>query len=843
MFCDLVGSTNLSSQLDPEDLREVVRAYQETAAEIIQRFEGHIAQYLGDGLLVYFGYLHAHEDDPRRAVHTGLGIIKAMGVLNTRLVAEKGVQLAVRIGIHTGPVVVGEMGGGGRHEQLALGKTPNIAARLEGLAPPDTVVLSAVTARLVQEAFALEELGVYELKGVAEPMVVSRVLSSLEADHDIEETPIAGFEALVGRDEEIGLLLRRWEQSKEGLGQVVVISGEAGIGKSSVVKRMRHHVRQEGYTCITFRCSPYHTNSALYPVIEHVQRLLRFHHDDPPETKLNKLEQGLRTYSLPLEEVIPLFAALLSVPLLERYLPLNLTPQQQRQQTQEALVAWMLEEAERQPVLAVWEDLHWIDPSTLELLNLLIDQTPTVSMLSVLTFRPDFVPPWTTRSHMTPITLNRLERPQVEAIVTRLVGGKALPSKVVEHIVEKTDGVPLFVEELTKALLESGLLHEEADRYTLTGPLSAVRIPATLQDSLMARLDRLPTIKEVAQLGAALGREFVYEMLRALAPMEEQMLQDGLSQLVKAELLYQRGRPPRARYIFKHALIQDIAYTSLLKATRQQVHQQIAELLKTQFPEIVETEPELLAHHYTEAGSYEQAVTHWQRAGQRAAQRSANQEAISHLSQGLELLALLPETPGRTQQELDMQMILGPALMATRGYAAPEVHQAYSRARELCQHVGAAPELFPVLWGLWLFYLGQAEHEEARELGEQCLTLAQNLQDSAFLLEAHLALGVSFFYLGELLQARTHLEQGIALYDPQQHHALALRYGGFDPATCSLAYAGWTLWMLGYADQALQRGDEALTLAQKLAHSYSLARTLTWTTQLHQLCREWQVVQ
>jgi predicted ATPase/class 3 adenylate cyclase len=841
MFCDLVGSTLLSGQLDPEDLREVVRAYQEAAAEVIQRFEGHIAQYLGDGLLVYFGYPQAHEDDAQRAVHTGLGIVGAVERLNTRLETEKGVRLAVRIGLHTGPAVVGEMGGGGRHEHLALGETPNIAARLEGLAAPNTVVLSAVTARLVRGTFALEELGPYELKGVAEPMAVSRVLRHLEAESETEGRT-KDFSALVGRDEEIGLLLRRWEQSKEGLGQVVLISGEGGIGKSSLVMGMRRHVRQEGYTWITFRCSPYHTNSALYPVIEHVQRLLQFRRNDPPEAKLDKLEQVLRTYSPPLEEVVPLFAALLSMPLLERYPPLTLAPQEQRQQTQEALVAWILEEAERQPVLTVWEDLHWADPSTLELLGLLIDQVPTVSMLNVLTFRPEFVPPWTSRSHMTPITLNRLERLQVEAMIRRLANGKTLPAEVVQHIVTKTDGVPLFVEELTKAILESGLLHEETEQYTLTGPLSGVRIPTTLQDSLMARLDRLPTVKEVAQLGAVLGREFAYEMLRALGVVAEQTLQDGLAQLVQAELLYQRGRPPRARYIFKHALIQEAAYASLLKVTRQQVHQQTAQLLEAQFPETVETEPELVAHHYTEAGCYEQAVAYWQRAGQRAARRSANQEAISHLSEGLQLLALLPETPARTQQELDMQMTLGPTLMATKGYAAPEVLQAYTRARELCQHVGTAPELFPVVWGLWLFYLGQAEHEKARELGEQCLRLAQTLQDPALLLEAHLALGVSFFYLGELLQARDHLEQGIALYDPQQHHTLAFRYGGFDPAACCLAYAGWTLWLLGFADQAWQRGDAALTLARDLAHSYSLARTLTWNTQLHQFRREWQVV-
>ena len=614
LFCDLVDSTRLSQQLDPEDLRHVVRAYQETAAAVIQRFEGHIAQYLGDGLLVYFGYPRAHEDDAQRAVHTGLGIVEAMGTLNSRLQAEYGVALAVRLGLHTGPVVVGEMGGGGRHEHLALGETPNIAARLEGLAAPNTVVISAVTAQLVQRAFVLEALGTQTLKGITAPMGVWRVVGPLETLREAALPAPEDVKPLVGRSEELGLLLRRWEQSKAGQGQVVLISGEAGIGKSALVETLRTHVRREGLTRVAMRCSPYHTNSALYPVIAHVQQAVRLARDDTAEEKLTKLERALQPLSFPLHEVVPLMAALLAVPLPDgRYPPLQMTPLQQRQQTYDALVAWMLEEAERQPVLMVWEDLHWADPSTLELLGLYIDQAPTAPLLHLLTFRPEFVPPWPTRSHMTPLTLHRLERPQVEAMIARLANGKTLPVEVVEHIVSKTDGVPLFIEELTKMLLESTLLREEAEHYALTGPLAAVTIPTTLYDSLMARLDRLPTVREVAQLGAVLGREFSYELLHALTTMEEATLQHGLTQLVDAELLYQRGRPPRARYLFKHALIQDAAYASLLKSTRQQYHQQIAQLLEARFPEIVAAEPELLAHHYTEAGCHAQAVGYWQR--------------------------------------------------------------------------------------------------------------------------------------------------------------------------------------------------------------------------------------
>jgi class 3 adenylate cyclase len=511
-------------------LRAVVRAYQEAAAEVIQSYEGHIAQYLGDGLLVYFGYPRAHEDDARRAVHAGLGIVQAIATLNTCLAAQYHVQLAVRLGIHSGPVVVGVMGGGGRHEHLALGETPNIAARLEGLAPVNAVVISAVTARLVQGTFALEDLGAHALHGVAEPLAVRRVRGLRETPSHDEEFVTAAVPVLVGREEESGLLRRRWEQSKVGLGQVVFVSGEAGIGKSTLVEALRAQVRAEGMPRIAFRCSPYHTNSALYPVITHLEHLLQLAPDDPPATRLAKLEAGLQPYDLPLAEVVPLLAGLLSVPLpAERYAALTLTPQQQKQQTLDALVAWLAAEAEGQPVLAAWEDLHWADPTTLEYLGLVIEQAPTMPMLHVLTYRPEFSPPWSPRSHIMPLVLHRLERPQVEALIAQRAGGKTLPAEVVQHIVAKTDGVPLYVEELTKMLLASPLLREEADRYVLTGALHTVAIPDTLQDALMARLNQLNMAKEVAQLGAVLGREFTYALLQAIAPQDDTALQEGLA--------------------------------------------------------------------------------------------------------------------------------------------------------------------------------------------------------------------------------------------------------------------------------------------------------------------------
>src|SRR5262245_21041468 len=725
LFCDIVESTVLASQLDPEDLRDVVRAYQETCAEVIRRFDGHIAQYLGDGLLVYFGYPQAHEDDARRAVYTGLEILPAIRRLNTRLERERRVQLAVRLGIHTGLVVVGEMGGSGRQEQLALGETPNIAARLQGLAAPDTVVISATTFRLVRGYFTYDELGMHILKGVAAAVQVYRILGESAAQSRLDVGSVTGLTPLVGRDAEMTLLLERWAQSRNGMGQVVLLSGEAGIGKTRLVEVLRERAHSEGATRIAFRCSPYHQNSALYPVIDHVQRFLHWHRDDTPEARLDKLEQALQTSRLPLAEVVPLFAALLSVPLSEHYPPLHLTPQLQRQKTQEALVAWLLEEAERQPVLAVWEDLHWADPSTLDVLSLVLEQVPTARMLNLLTYRPEFHPPWATRSHLTQITLGRLGRPQVEAMLISLTDGKALPADVVEQVLAKTDGVPLFVEELVKMILESGLVREDADHYVLTGPLPPLAIPSTLHDSLMARLDRLSAARELAQLGAVLGREFSYELLQAVALVDETTLQQGVRQLVDAELVYQRGLPPRSRYVFKHALIQDAAYQSLLKSTRQQYHQRIAQVLAEHFSEIVETQPELLAQHYTEAGLASHAMPYWQRAGERTAGRSAHAEAIGHFRQALKALMLLPDTSERTRQELTLQRALGASLLTTRGFAAPEVEHVYSRARALCQRLGDTREIFPVLFGLFGFYEVRGDLRTARELAEQLLTLAQ----------------------------------------------------------------------------------------------------------------------
>jgi TOMM system kinase/cyclase fusion protein len=839
LFCDLVNSTALASQLDPEEWREVVRAYQDTCAKVIQRYDGHIAQYLGDGLLVYFGYPLAHEDDAQRAVRAGLGMVEAVGQLNTRLARERGVQLTVRLGIHTGLVVVGDVGGGRWQEQLALGETPNIAARLQGLAEPNTVAISAATHRLLEGFFGCQALGTPALKGVGQSIEVYRVLYESAARSRLEVAGNTGLTPLVGREQEIGLLLERWAQVRDGFGQVVLLSGEAGIGKSRLVQVLKEQVAAEPQAWLTpCQCSPYYQNTALYPWIELLERVvLRFDREQSPSQKLSKLEGHLVQYGLPLAEAVPLFAALLSLPLPAEYAPLQVSPEQQKRQLLHALLTILLRIAAQQPVLFVMEDVHWVDPSTLELLGLLIDQGPTARILALWTFRPDFSPPWTGRSHLTQVTLHRLTRPQAAEMIRQVAHGKALPPEVVEQIVAKTDGVPLFVEELTKMVLESGLLQEREGRYALTGPLPPLAIPATLHDSLLARLDRLAMAKGLAQLGATLGREFSYALLQAVSPWDEATVQRGLHQLVEAEFLYQKGLPPQATYRFKHALIQEAAYQSLLKSTRQQYHQRIAQVLAAQFPETVETQPELLAHHYTEAGLIPQAIPYWQRAGERAVERSANVEAISHLTTALALLPSLPDTPERTEHELTLLTALGIPLVLTKGHAAPEVEAIYVRARTLCQQLGDTPQLFSALLGLRRFYLMRGELRTAHELGEQLLHLAERFDDPGLLVRAHMMLAEILLWLGEFARARAHAEQGIACYDPQQHRAQAFLYGN-DPGVCCRSFAALALWVLGYPDQAQQRSEEALAWAQELAHPFSLAFALQHAARLHQLRRE-----
>jgi predicted ATPase len=618
----------------------------------------------------------------------------------------------------------------------------------------------------------------------------------------------------------------------------VLLTGDAGIGKSRLVQVLKEHVATEPHTRWECRSTEYSQNTALFPLVDLFQRLLRFETHETADTKLERLEHALSQYRLPLEESVQLFAPLFSLPIPEdRYPLLNLSPQRQRQKTLETIVAILLELAEHQPVLFILEDLHWTDPTTLELLNLLIEQIPTASVLMLLTCRPTFQPTWSHRSYLSEITVNRLSPTQVEQIVHRITDGKTLPTEVLQQIIAKTDGVPLFVEEMTKAILESGSLKAVDGHYELTGVFSTLAIPVTLQDSLMARLDRLVTAKGVAQMGATIGRQFAYDLLQAVSQLDASTLQRELGRLVEAEIVYQRGLPPQSTYMFKHALIQDAAYQSLLKSTRQGYHQRIAQVLEAQFPEIAQAQPELLAHHYTEAGSTEKAVYSWHEAAQRAIQRSAHVEAIAHLRQGLALLQTLPETPRRLQREVDMLITMGASLLAVKGVAAGEVGETYTYARQLCAHLEEPQQLFPVLRGLWNYYLVRAELQTAHALGDQLLVLAHQTQDSAMLLAAHRALGMTLFFLGEVSSAHMHLTEGIALYDPQQLHASAVLYGG-DVGVLCRSRAAWALWLLGYPDQGLAQSHEAVTLARQITHHFSIGNALGAAALLHTFRRE-----
>ncbi|MFN0179287.1 MAG: AAA family ATPase, partial [Gemmatimonadales bacterium] len=844
MFCDLVGSTDLASRLDPEDMADIIRAYQDAATAIIRRFDGYVAKYMGDGILVYFGFPVALEKDAARAIRTGLAIIEALPGLNAELGRAKGAHLAVRIGIATGLVMVGEtVGTGAGAEKTVVGEAPNLAARLQGLAGPDGIVVSTTTRDLAGDEFAFADFGVHDLKGIPEPVSAWRVtglIAERDADPDAEH---AAAPLLVGRDEEIGLLRRAWQQTwQEGRGQVVLVSGEPGIGKTTLMRSLQQDIERRSQLRVTLRCSPYHTNSTLYPMIEHLKRSSLWEADDDPSARIDKLERMVARYSLPREEAVPLLAALLSLAVPEdRYPALGMTPQQLKQQTADAMVALVLEESERQPSLMVWEDVHWADPSTLEFIGLIIDQAPTVPLLIVLTYRPEFVPPWTKRSHLTPITLGRLERPQIEAMATNLAGGKELPREVLDYIATKTDGVPLYVEELGKTVLGSGLLKEDGERYVSTGPLSGLAIPASLQEVLMARLDRLPTAREVAQLGSVLGRQFAYEMVQAISAVEDIKLKDGLGQLVGEELLYQRGRPPRATYTFKHALIQDAAYQSLLKRTRQHVHDQVARLLESRYPEVVEAQPELLAHHYAESGGTRQAIAYLLKAAQKALRRSANHEVIAHANRAIGLLTEVPESPDRATTELALQRSLGNALMATKGYAAAETGLAFERALQLCQVADENQDIGAVLTGIYLFKLTSADYVAARAVAREILAPTGRVADPETLIVGHGFTAISDLHTGAPVHAEEDFDRTIDLIKTHRPTTMSYRYG-FDMVVATLAYSAWGEWLLGRPDTSRARAEQALAAFSGEKHLYSMSRSQYWTAVPHQMRGEWSIV-
>lgn len=831
LSCALVGAPGLGAHLDPEAWYAVVQTWQETCAEVIAPWEGHIVHYLGDGVLAYFGYPLAHEDDARRAVLAGLDLLTAIEPLRVRLGQLPEPTLAVRLGIHTGMVITSRQGMRLRPEQLTTGATPQIALGIQALAASNTLLISDTTARLVQGYVVCQEAGQYELQGLETPMPLWHVAGRTEALDRLQRTGRERFTPLVGRETEMALLHERWRQVHEGEGQVVLLSGEAGIGKSRLADAVRAHVASEGAPQVIWRCSPYHTHSALFPVLTYLQQLARFEPAEAPVTKLAKLEGLLTGYRLGLEQTVPLFAALLEVPLGQRYPPVQLPPEQLKHQTYEALVALFLEAAERQPLFLLCEDLHWADPSTLELLTLLLSQVPMLRALVLLLFRPDFRPPWSPHAHCVQLSLPRFRRAQVEQMLAVLANGTPLPADLHEQVIARTDGVPLFVEELVNTLRESLQAPGPA------APGQPVTVPTSLQDALMARLDRLGSARDLAQLGATWGREFTYAQMQYLVAPEDATFQQHLVQLVEADILHQRGFPPQASYRFKHALIQETAYQSLLRRTRHAYHGQIAQVLAAHFPETMATQPELLAHHYTEAERFADAIPYWQQAGERAIRHSAYLEAVSHLRQGLTLLKTVPETPARQHQELALNVALGPALSALQGYATAEVEVIYTRAYVLCHEVGETAQLFPTLWGLLRFYMGQGLFAQAREIAEQLVREAERTMDPHRRIEAYDALVAVCSFLGECATALPYLERGLALIDPATERTLALRQG-LAPGVRCLAVSANMLGFLGFPTQAVQRGQEALALAEEVGHPYSVAVAHNWVTYVYRRRRE-----
>jgi class 3 adenylate cyclase/predicted ATPase len=838
LFCDLVGSTELAARLDPEDLREIMRAYQAACTDVVCRFEGHVARFLGDGVLAYFGWPQAHEDDAERAVRAGLQLVEDV----TRLEPGAGVRLQARVGVATGRVVVGDLISEGVSDKDAVsGDTPNLAARLQAIAVTASVVISPATRRLVGGLFELTDLGPQRLKGFAEPVSAWQVEGQVRAEGRFEARQTTSLTPLVGREEEIALLLRRWRRAQDGEGQVVLLSGEPGIGKSRIVWELREHIAAEPYVRLTYQCSPYHQTSPLHPVVEHLEPAAGFERDDPPEARLAKLEALLARGTDKLDQVVPLIAALLGVPIGERYPVLELTPQRRKELLLEALLEQLARLAAKQPVLVVNEDVHWIDPTTQELLGLAVARVQHLPVLLLITFRPEFMPPWAGQPHVGALRLSRLGQRDGAAMVDRVVGDKALPDEVTAQIVAKTDGVPLFVEELTKAVLESGLLADAGDHYELSGPLPPLAIPATLHDSLLARLDHLAAVKEVAQIGAAIGREFSYALLAAATDRPEDQLHDALDQLVSSELVFRRGTPPEATYSFKHALVQDAAYGTLLKTRRQHLHARIAQVLEQQFPEIAESQPALLAHHCTEAGLTANAVNYRRRAARLAVVQSAHLEAIAEATKGLEALAGLPDGPERRRQELDLQLALGRGFLIAKGEAAPETGSAYSRAVELCAQVDEIAQMFPALYGRLLFHWARGELLLAHELAHQFFEIAQDQDEPSARATGTRIIGMISVQLGRPSAARIYLEQ--ALEQSSGCHSTQAFIYPYHPRVDCLSYMSATFLTLGYPDQALSFVRQALAEAQVLGHPDSIAYAMAEAAGFYQDVGNVQAVQ
>src|SRR5262245_4840542 len=833
MFCDLVGSTALSARLDPEDMQELLRAYQSKVADVVCGFGGYISKFVGDGVLIFFGYPQAHEDDAERAIRAGLSLVNGIGQLS----ASGHEPLHARIGIATGLVVVGNLiGSGEAQERGVAGETPKLAARLQSLAEPGAVIIADGTRRLVGDLFELSELAPAALKGFAEPVRAWRVLAEGRAESRFQAMHGTRLTPLVGRGEELDFLLSCWQQARKGSGQVVLLSGEAGIGKSRLVLSLCERLHDEPKATVSYPCSPHHIHSALFPFMSQLERSVGFLAADTSETRLGRLELFLRETVEEPDDALALFADLLGISIGPRSQLDAMSPLQKKWILFRTFLAQLERLSVRGPVLMVLEDAHWLDPTSRELFDQIVDRLQRLPVLLVATFRPALSPPWIDFGHVTLLTLNRLTQQQAQLLVNRVAGGKPLPLEVVEQILARTEGVPLFTEELTKAVLESRLLDDVGDRYVLAGPLPALAIPTTLHDSLMARLDRLAAVKEVAQIGACLGREFDHELLSAVVALPEAELAAALDQLVASELVFRRGVAPAATYIFKHALVRDAAYESLLRKRRRSLHARVANTIEARFAQTLETQPELVARHFSEAGLPEKAIGYWLQAGRLAAARSANVEAIAHLRAGLACIDGLPPSASPLQWELSLQLALGGPLIATKGFASSDVETAYQRAQDLSRELGRDTDLFTALRGLGFVHHVRGDLRQCMREFPEAIDLARRIGEPSLLVQAYHFAGVSTFHLGAFQTAHDWLRQSLEAGGSHGHYHSEVY--GINMGVFCHAYIGHCEWHLGYPDCALNSAEDALLVARQLTHPFSIALALAYLAMLHQFRRE-----
>jgi class 3 adenylate cyclase/tetratricopeptide (TPR) repeat protein len=825
-------------ELDAEDQAQVLRAFRQACEEAVCRFDGTIVQCNEQGLLVCFGYPVAYEDGARRAARAGLDILEAMKTLGEKLQRQHKLDLNPWVVLHTGPAVVEA-----KEDAVSLvGEARNVAVRLQDAAAPGQVICSKATHRLIRDQFQSTGRGPRKLKGMAQPIELFHVQGVGETRSPVEAAAPAGLTPLTGRDHEVSLLKERWEQAQEGMGQVVLIIGEPGLGKSRLAYTLKEHVlgqMVEGEVdapAVEWRCSPHFQNTALYPAIDFYERGLGFRHDDPPQSRFDRLVHRLEQYDLARPETVPLWAALLSLPTPDRYPALSLSPVRQREETFRAMLEWLHTRAARRPVLFVVEDLHWVDASTLEFLQQFLAEGLHDSILTLLTFRPEFQTPWPALAHQTTLALTRLTRRQVGDLMRKKVGS-ALPEEVIEQIFDRAGGVPLFVEEFAKMVQESGAPDQAGAGGARVQALRAHEIPSTLQDLVMARLDRMEGERDLAQLAGTLGREFSYDVLAAVASMDEPTLQAELAKLVQAEILYPKGRVPRCTYIFKHALLEDALYNSLVKGKRQQFHRRIAEVLEAQFPQTVETRPELLAHHFTEAGLPDEATSYWLKAGLLSRERFANVEAIGHLNKGLAVLATLAESAERDARELEFLNPLGTAYIASRGYTAPEIGPVFRRARELCDRIGQPSQRFAIMWGNWAWHVMRGDFRLCMDLAAEAMDLAERLNDAGILMEALFMPGLTLFFRGDFTGARACHARALADYDDRARTRFWAAHTGQDSGVTHSCVLTLALWHLGYSDQALQVNRRTRDLARSIGHPFSLAYAHACSGWLHLDCR------